>query len=51
MSRVGHLTRGDSTVCAGARCHPGEDAMDLLQLFNSNIVKLVLAAQKETSSE
>lgn len=51
MSRVGRLTLDDSTVCAGARYHPREDAIDLLQLFNSNIVKLVLTAQKKNSSE
>lgn len=45
-----HGTLEDSTVSAGAGRHVGEDAMDLLQLFNSNIAELVLTAQKKNFS-
>lgn len=51
MSCENHRTLEDSTVSAGARCHAGEDAMDLLQFFNSNIVKLVLTAQRKNLSK
>lgn len=44
-------TLDDSTVGAAAWCHAGEDAMDLLQFFNNNIVELVLTAQKKNISK
>lgn len=50
-SPVCHLTLEDSTVCACARHHPREDAMDLLQFLNSNIVKFVLTVQKKNTNK
>lgn len=51
MNCENRQTLQDSTVSAGARRHVGEDAIDLLQFFNSNIVKLVLTAQKRNISK
>ena len=36
------LPRKKLTVCACGRRHPGEDAMDFLQLLDGNITEFIL---------